>query len=102
MRQILFAVLITLTIVNLTEARSLAQSPLEPTDLSTDSQEHVGLPKTLSCLRVPLGRALAWHKAPLSKNRVKMQKNPPDQPEKPKSKQSPKCQLLTEWLITNA
>ena len=39
MRQILFAVLITLTIVGLTEARGLAQSPLGPTDVSTDSQE---------------------------------------------------------------
>ena len=41
MRQVLFAVLITLTVVGLTEGLSLAQFALEPADLSTDGRSLV-------------------------------------------------------------
>ena len=87
MRQILFAVLITLTIVNLTEARSLAQSPLEPTDLSTDSH-NMWLAKDSELSQSPVGKSLGTAQSPAQQKSGKNAKNPPDQPEKPKSKQT--------------
>jgi hypothetical protein len=87
MRQILLAVLITLTVVNLTEGRSLVHSPLEPADLSTDSQD-IRLAKDSALSQSPVGKSLGMEQSPAQQKSGKNAKNQPDQPEKPKSKQT--------------
>jgi hypothetical protein len=87
MRPILFAVLITLIVVNLTEAHSQFQTNLEPTDVSTDSQ-NMRFAKDSGLSQSPVGKSFGMAQSPTQQKSGKNAKNLPDQPEKPKSKQT--------------
>ena len=83
MRQMRFAVLMTLTVVGLTAGPGLAQFTLEPADVSTDSQE-MRLVKDAALSQSAVGQSLVMAQSTAQKNSVKNDKNPAAQAAKPK------------------
>jgi hypothetical protein len=86
MSQIRFAVLITLTVVGLTEGLSLAQFVLKPTDLSTDAQE-MRLSKDPTLSQSPVGKSLVIAQSTTQKQSVTNEKNRGKQTAQPKPDQ---------------
>ena len=86
MRPILFAVLMTLTVVGLTKGLCLAQSALEPADASADSQD-IRPAKDPTLSQSPPGKRLIMAQNTTQKKSATNAKNQSSQTTKPKSNQ---------------